>query len=87
MDVFNLKGPIPLDGNGISERSFLFKVENDQSPVMCTLATLPFKNNQQHEDCDEDSDEDDDCPYLENLILNRVGITSILVALPVQSTL
>ncbi|CAO3585567.1 unnamed protein product [Absidia cylindrospora] len=40
---------------------------------MCTLATIP-------------SDGGDESPYLENLTLNRIGVTSILLALPVDST-
>ncbi|CAO3590933.1 unnamed protein product [Absidia cylindrospora] len=73
MDLFGLKGPVPLDADGISERSFFFKVDDDQQQVMCTLATLPSDG--------------DEYPYLENLTLNRIGVTSILVALPVLSTL
>ncbi|KAI8330748.1 hypothetical protein BC941DRAFT_440070 [Chlamydoabsidia padenii] len=78
MELFDLKTPMPVDRNGNSERSFLFQVEQDQPAVMCTLATLPLSRRRRQEE---------ECTYLENLILNRVGVTSILVALPIKSTL
>ncbi|KAI8088889.1 uncharacterized protein BX664DRAFT_358517 [Halteromyces radiatus] len=70
-DLLNLTGPIPLDGDNISERSLLFKVDDEQQ-ALCTLATIP--------------PDGEEYPYLENLSLNRIGVTSILAAISSNST-
>lgn len=69
MDIFNLKSKPQKDKENATESTFFWKLDQNHQSI-CTLATIPADGREYN--------------FLENLALNRIGISSILLCLSIH---